>query len=167
MRLDTTELTTPLGCLTLVSSEQGLCGVSFDEGWPSLAGQLKRRFGEVSFRNHQRPGEAMQRVAAFFEGELEALSGIDVDPGGTPFQESVWAALREIPVGSTTSYSELARRLDRPGAARAVASANATNPVSVVIPCHRVIHADGSLSGYGGGVERKRWLLRHEGVLLF
>jgi methylated-DNA-[protein]-cysteine S-methyltransferase len=89
-----------------------------------------------------------------------------VDPGGTPFQRRVWDELRRIPAGSTVSYSELARRLDAPKAVRAVAAANGSNPVAIVIPCHRVVAADGRLWGYGGGLERKAWLLAHEGVAL-
>ncbi len=106
--------------------------------------------------------ETARRVTAYFDGELGALDTIEVDPGGSPFQARVWQALRKIEVGGTRSYQELAASIGQPTAARAVARANATNPIPLVIPCHRVIHADGSLSGYGGGVERKRWLLRHE-----
>jgi methylated-DNA-[protein]-cysteine S-methyltransferase len=99
---------------------------------------------------------------AYFGGELRALDAIEVDPGGSPFQREVWKALRTIGAGETRSYQELASAVGRPSASRAVARANATNPIPVVIPCHRVIHSDGSLAGYGGGIERKRWLLRHE-----
>jgi len=87
---------------------------------------------------------------------------VPVRAGGTPFQRVVWAALREIPPGRTTSYGQLAARLGRPGASRAVGLANGANPVAIAVPCHRVIGADGTLTGYGGGIERKRWLLEHE-----
>jgi methylated-DNA-[protein]-cysteine S-methyltransferase len=93
---------------------------------------------------------------------MAALDAIEVDTGGTPFQQRVWQELRRIPAGSTRSYSEVARAIGRPSAVRAVAAANGANPVSIVIPCHRVIGADGSLTGYGGGLHRKRWLLAHE-----
>ena len=93
---------------------------------------------------------------------MAAIDDIPVETGGSPFQQKVWHTLRKIPAGQTTSYGELAARIGQPTAARAVATANATNPVAIVVPCHRVIHADGSISGYGGGVDRKRWLLRHE-----
>jgi methylated-DNA-[protein]-cysteine S-methyltransferase len=99
-------------------------------------------------------------VRAYFDGDLHALERIDVDPEGTPFQRSVWALLRQIPVGETETYGGLARRLK--SSARAVGSANRTNPIALVIPCHRVIAADGSLCGYASGLHRKRWLLRHE-----
>ncbi len=89
-----------------------------------------------------------------------------MDPLGTPFQLRVWAELRRIPFGQLTSYGELARRLGNPGAARAVGAANGRNPISIVVPCHRVVGANGSLTGFGGGIERKRWLLEHEQRIL-
>jgi methylated-DNA-[protein]-cysteine S-methyltransferase len=104
-------------------------------------------------------------VRAYFEGELQALEDVRVESGATDFQRRVWSALREIPPGRTVSYAELARRIGSPTAVRAVAAANARNPVAIVIPCHRVIGADGGLTGYGGGLDRKRWLLEHEGAL--
>ena len=102
------------------------------------------------------------RVRAYFAGDIEILGEVPVRAGGTPFQRTVWAALREIPPGRTTSYGQLAARLGRPGASRAVGLANGANPVAIAVPCHRVIGADGTLTGYGGGLERKRWLLEHE-----
>ena len=93
-----------------------------------------------------------------------AIHGLLVETGGTVFQRSVWAALREIPVGQTLSYGALATRLQCPKAVRAVGLANGANPVGIVVPCHRIIGSDGSLTGYGGGVARKRWLLNHEGA---
>jgi methylated-DNA-[protein]-cysteine S-methyltransferase len=104
-----------------------------------------------------------KRVEAYFEGELHALDGLAVEPGGTSFQREVWSALQRIPVGVTTSYSELAAAIGHPAAVRAVGMANSRNPIAVVIPCHRVVGRDGSLTGYAAGIERKRWLLRHEG----
>jgi methylated-DNA-[protein]-cysteine S-methyltransferase len=101
-------------------------------------------------------------LAAYFAGERDAFAGLALDPAGTPFQHRVWAALRAIPYGETRSYSELAAALGSPGAARAVGLANGRNPISIVVPCHRVVGADGSLTGYGGGVERKAALLAHE-----
>jgi methylated-DNA-[protein]-cysteine S-methyltransferase len=106
----------------------------------------------------------VRRLRAYFAGDLAVLDTIPADPGGTPFQARVWAELRKIPVGSTVSYSELARRADTPDAVRAVGAANGRNPVPIVIPCHRVIGANGTLTGYGGGLDRKQWLLVHEGV---
>jgi methylated-DNA-[protein]-cysteine S-methyltransferase len=102
------------------------------------------------------------RIEAYFGGDLVALDGLRLDPGGTPFFRNVWQALRAVRPGSTITYQELARRAGRPRAARAAGAANARNPVALVIPCHRVIGSDGSLTGYGYGLARKRWLLDHE-----
>ena len=93
------------------------------------------------------------------------MRAIPVDPGGTPFQARVWRALRRIPAGTTRSYGQIARKLGQPTALRAVGHANGRNPISIVVPCHRLVGADGSLTGYGGGLARKRWLLEHEGAL--
>jgi methylated-DNA-[protein]-cysteine S-methyltransferase len=103
-------------------------------------------------------------LAAYFSGDLTAIDTLTVAPDGTPFQRRVWAALRTIPPGSTWSYAELAAAVG--SVARAVGAANGANPVALVVPCHRVIGADGGLVGYGGGLPIKRWLLRHEGALL-
>jgi methylated-DNA-[protein]-cysteine S-methyltransferase len=103
-----------------------------------------------------------ERIRKYLAGDLFALDAIEVAPEGTPFQQKVWAQLRKIPVGKTISYGELAKRIGNPRAVRAVARANATNPVAIVIPCHRVIGSDGTLTGYAGGLPRKRWLLSHE-----
>jgi methylated-DNA-[protein]-cysteine S-methyltransferase len=111
------------------------------------------------------PANVRDRLRAYFDGELNALAALSVVTGGTPFQREVWDALRRIPVGDTSSYGELAARLRRPRAVRAVGLANGANPVGVVVPCHRVIGADRSLTGYAGGLERKRWLLAHEGAM--
>src|SRR5262249_24110328 len=103
-------------------------------------------------------------ISRYFAGELSAIDALPVETGGTPFQRDVWSALRNIPCGRTISYAQLAAIIGRPKAVRAVGLANGSNPIGVVVPCHRVIGADGSLTGYGGGIERKRWLLRHEGA---
>jgi methylated-DNA-[protein]-cysteine S-methyltransferase len=108
----------------------------------------------------------LDRLRAYFDGDLEALDAIPVDPHGTPFQRDVWRMLQRIPAGRTWSYMQLARAVGRPDAVRAVGAANGANPIPIVIPCHRVIGADGRLVGYGGGLDRKRWLLAHEGARL-
>ena len=105
-------------------------------------------------------------MQAYFAGELDAIENLPVETGGTAFQRQVWAALRQIPRGQTESYGELAARIGRPRAVRAVGLANGANPVGIVVPCHRVIGANGTMTGYGGGVDRKRWLLEHEGARL-
>jgi methylated-DNA-[protein]-cysteine S-methyltransferase len=102
------------------------------------------------------------RLAAYFAGECDALDAIDARADGTPFQRAVWARLREIPAGATISYAELARRVGRPNAWRAVGMANAANPIALIVPCHRVIRTGGTLGGYGFGTDYKRWLLAHE-----
>ncbi len=111
------------------------------------------------------PAGVLAALQQYFGGDLHALDDVQVRfDRGTPFQHEVWAALRTIPVGETISYAELARRVGRPTAFRAVGSANGQNPVGVVVPCHRVIASDGTLGGYAGGLDRKAWLLRHEGA---
>ncbi len=105
--------------------------------------------------------QAATQLAAYFAGELQAFD-LPLAAGGTAFQQRVWAALKEIPFGQTWSYGQLALHIGAPGASRAVGLANGRNPLSIVVPCHRVIGANGSLTGYGGGLERKRWLLAHE-----
>jgi len=115
------------------------------------------------------PGEdeardVRERLEAYFAGDLEALDAIEVAPSGTPFQQRVWAELRRIPAGETRSYASVARAIGRPGAVRAVASANARNPIALVVPCHRSVRSDGTLGGYAGGLDRKSWLLAHEGA---
>src|SRR5947209_15083135 len=112
------------------------------------------------------PTTIRRAISDYFSGDLCAINAIPVTTGGTSFQREVWAALRTIEAGTTLSYRALARQLGRPKSVRAVGSANAANPVAIVVPCHRVIGTDGSLSGYGGGISRKRWLLVHEGVAL-
>jgi methylated-DNA-[protein]-cysteine S-methyltransferase len=105
-------------------------------------------------------------MRAYFKGDIAAIDRLPVDDTvGTPFQRSIWRALRRIPKGKTISYAELARRIGKPRAVRAAGLANGQNPISIVVPCHRVIGSNGTLTGYGGGIERKRWLLEHEGAL--
>ena len=101
-------------------------------------------------------------LSAYMAGEIDAIADLKTETVGTAFQREVWQALRTIPAGNTLSYGQLAERIGRPRAVRAVGLANGSNPVGIVVPCHRVIGANGSLTGYGGGLERKRWLLAHE-----
>jgi methylated-DNA-[protein]-cysteine S-methyltransferase len=155
------EFATPLGDLKAVWHEQRLCSLAFAEHWAAADRKLRRRFGELQY-TPARNSEFRRAIAAYFAGECGVLDDIAVDPGGTPFQQSVWQALRRIPSGQTTSYAELARRIAAPTAVRAVGAANGANPIWLIIPCHRAIGSDGSLTGYAGGVERKRWLLDHE-----
>ncbi|MDP1753050.1 MAG: methylated-DNA--[protein]-cysteine S-methyltransferase, partial [Reyranella sp.] len=111
------------------------------------------------------PGGLTRGMHAYFKGDIAAIDKLPVETAGTPFQTSIWRALRKIGKGRTISYAELARRIGKPRAIRAAGLANGQNPISIVVPCHRVIGSDGSLTGYGGGLPRKQWLLEHEGAL--
>ena len=165
MKLNVAELETPIGPILTIAGADGLCALGFGREPRGIRRWLERRFGEFELS----PVASLPRITAplkaYFAGDLGALDRIEVDTGGTEFQQEVWKRLRKVRVGTTVAYGELARVIGRPAATRAVAAANAHNPVAIVVPCHRVIAADGSLWGYGGGIERKRWLLRHEGAL--
>ena len=137
--------------------------------WADYAARMHRllrlHYGPAaSLAEGRAPSPSRQALRAYLGGEINAIDGLVVETGGTPFQRAVWAGLRSIPAGETLTYAALAARIGKPAAVRAVGAANGANPVGVVVPCHRVIGADGSLTGYGGGLERKRWLLAHEGV---
>jgi methylated-DNA-[protein]-cysteine S-methyltransferase len=160
---------TPIGvALILADAEGRLRALDWAEYEERLHRLLRRRYGAGHVRLSERPvaAETGARLAAYFAGDIRALEGMAVATRGTPFQELVWNALRGIAPGETMSYGALARRIGRPAASRAVGLANGANPVGLVIPCHRVIGADLSLTGYGGGLHRKRWLLAHEGAEL-
>lgn len=155
----------PIGTLVVIAREHGpVCALGFDHD--TTMRDIRSRFGAVSLREAEDPAGAVTGLRRYLDGDFAALGTVEVDPGGTPFQLEVWAALRRVQPGTTVSYSELAAAIDRPTAVRAVGAANARNPIAIVIPCHRVVGADGRLTGYGGGLDRKRWLLRHEGARL-
>ena len=154
------ELSTPVGTLFLVEKDGALCALGFREQAGSLERRLRQRFGAVEYADGEPASAAALRD--YLAGDLAALDRVRVDTAGTPFQERVWAALRRIPAGATASYGDIARALGAPRAVRAVGRANALNPVSLVIPCHRVVRSDGDLWGYAGGLPRKKWLLAHE-----
>jgi methylated-DNA-[protein]-cysteine S-methyltransferase len=150
----TAVIDTPIGPLGLVASERGLCGVRFHARRLQVEGTSPVL------------DAAAGQLAAYFEGELTTFD-LPLDLDGTDFQRQCWLALARIPYGQTVSYGEQARRLDLgPASARAVGAANGQNPLPIVLPCHRVIGADGSLTGFGGGLHVKRFLLEHEGALL-
>ena len=156
---------TPIGDLMVVADAEGrIRAVHFADHQESLLHMLRRQYGETGFalEPSSNPGGLTARIDAYFGGDLLAIDTLPVEMVGTPFQQAVWTALRGITVGTTLSYSELARRIGRPSAVRAVGLANGANPVAVVVPCHRVIGKGGTLVGYGGGMSRKRWLLAHE-----
>jgi methylated-DNA-[protein]-cysteine S-methyltransferase len=162
--METAKLDTPIGELTIFVAAGRLCGLAFEEQPEALRRQLERQFGSPELRPRRDPGGVLSRLRAYFAGELSALDGIVTDVRGTTFQRRVWNALTRIPVGATWSYAQLAAEIGAPAAVRAVGAANGRNPIAIVIPCHRVIASDGTLCGYGGGLDRKRWLLQHEGV---
>jgi methylated-DNA-[protein]-cysteine S-methyltransferase len=155
------QIASPVGAFIAVARGESLAVLVFEDHSQNELARLKGRFGEAVFTPGF-PGELAKALRAYVKGDIAALDALPVDVEGTDFQMRVWKALRTIPAGETISYTELARRAGAPGAVRAAGNANGKNPVSLAIPCHRVIHADGSIGGYGGGIERKRWLLAHE-----
>jgi methylated-DNA-[protein]-cysteine S-methyltransferase len=156
----------PIGDVLLVCEARGLCALEFADEAARLERSVRQRYGGAKPIATADPLGVSGRIRAYFAGRLEALDDIPVAAGGTPFQRAVWAMLRAIPLGTVTTYGTLALRLGKPNASRAVGLANALNPIAIVVPCHRVIGADASLTGYAGGLRRKRWLLEHEGVAL-
>jgi methylated-DNA-[protein]-cysteine S-methyltransferase len=162
MRLETDRFRSPIGDVFLVARGDVLCLLDFVDSEAGLARRLARRFGKEHLSAARDPRGLTSRLRDYFEGDLQSVDDIPVEFGGSPFQESVWRALRDIPAGSTETYGHLAARIGRPTASRAVGHANSQNPIAIVAPCHRVIGADGSLTGYAGGIHRKQWLLDHE-----
>jgi methylated-DNA-[protein]-cysteine S-methyltransferase len=163
MIVDSLRVASPIGPLTLFTREGTLVAVDFGDGEHARR-RLEKRFGAFAERPSRDAARVGDRLARYLAGELRAIDDVAVDPGGTEFQRAVWKGLRDIPAGEARSYGELARAIGRKDAARAVGMANHDNPIPIVIPCHRVIGADGSLTGYGGGLPIKRWLLEHEGI---
>ena len=162
-RLD--RLKTPIGVALLVTDEDGqLRALDWEDYEQRMRQLLRQQYGAVALKDARAPSAMKAALSAYFKGDLDRLGEISWRVAGTPFQRKVWMALPKIPAGSTLSYGALAARLGSPRAMRAVGHANGANPISVVLPCHRLIGANGSLVKYGGGLERKRWLLRHEGV---
>jgi methylated-DNA-[protein]-cysteine S-methyltransferase len=159
------QMPSPIGNIFVVSDGERLCALDFGETEERLLPMLRARFGaDVILRDADDPQGFTTALRAYLAGRLDAVRDLPADGGGTPFQRRVWAALREIPAGRVETYGRLAARLGMPQASRAVGLANGRNPVNIVVPCHRVIGASGALTGYGGGIERKRWLLQHEGA---
>jgi methylated-DNA-[protein]-cysteine S-methyltransferase len=164
-RIGIDRVPTPIGVALLATDEEGwLRAFDWEDYGPRQLKLLARYNGEVPVTEGAAPAKTREALSAYFDGELDALKRIPWRTCGTAFQLSCWRALCDIPVGTTASYGEQARRIGRPSAVRAVGLANGSNPVGVVVPCHRVIGANGALTGYGGGLHRKRWLLRHEGA---
>jgi methylated-DNA-[protein]-cysteine S-methyltransferase len=156
---------TPTGRMLLVTDEQGLVHALDWEDREQRTLRLLRRYYrhlELAMREALEESIAKRSVLAYFAGRLAAIAELRVASSGTEFQNQVWSALRRIPSGKTSSYGALAKAIGRPTAVRAVGLANGSNPIAIIVPCHRVIGANASLTGYAGGLERKRWLLEHE-----
>jgi methylated-DNA-[protein]-cysteine S-methyltransferase len=165
LELAVARVASPIGTLRVAADADGcLRALDFDDHAARMARLLRLHYGAAGHRlcSGTAPAALTARLAAFFAGDVRALDGVVVATGGTEFQRRVWHALRRIPAGATTTYGALARTLGVPRACRAVGLANGANPIAIVVPCHRVIGAGGALTGYGGGIERKRWLLAHE-----
>ena len=166
MEITELKIESPVGPLHLAATDAGLCAIRFDGG--REARSERTRLGGA----HAAPSAARQAILEkarraldrYFSGAPEDFGGVPLDPGGTDFQRRVWESLRAIPRGETRSYGQIAAAVGRPRAVRAVGSANRVNPIPIVVPCHRVIGSDGALRGYAGRLDRKEWLLRHEGA---
>jgi methylated-DNA-[protein]-cysteine S-methyltransferase len=162
-----TRIPTPIGVMLIATDAQGRLRVL---DWETHAERMRRLIerqygqGKVTLTEGPGPKAVVDKLKAYIAGDIAAIADIPTETGGTPFQRQVWKALRDIPVGQVWSYGRLAAHIGKPAAVRAVGLANGANPVGVVVPCHRVIGANGSLTGYGGGLDRKRWLLKHEGA---
>ena len=162
-------LQTPIGELLIVADSVGkLCTIDWTDHEARMRQLLDRYYGKNGYTMSaaRDPGGLARAMRDYFKGDIGAIDRLPVDDTvGTPFQRSVWRALRKIKSGKTISYAELARRIGKPKAVRAAGLANGQNPISIVVPCHRVIGSNGTLTGYGGGLPRKKWLLEHEGAL--
>ncbi len=157
------EFETPIGRVRIGVEAQGaLAALEFVEHVVRMEALLHKRYGEFQWRRSHNPAGVTQSLQAYFDGAVRALDDLPVSVQGTPFQRHCWLALRRIPAGDTASYAEQARWVGRPGAYRAVGQANGLNPVALVLPCHRVIGSNRTLTGYASGLDRKLWLLAHE-----
>jgi methylated-DNA-[protein]-cysteine S-methyltransferase len=156
-------IATPLGEAVMISDPDGALRLFYwDDPTHRWKAALLQRYGEVTLKDKTGAFGHAKTLARYFDGDVAVLDTMPVAFAGTPFQKKVWNALRRIAGGTTTSYAALAKKIGAPDAVRAVGLANGQNPISLVVPCHRVIGSNGSLTGYGGGLPRKRWLLEHE-----
>jgi methylated-DNA-[protein]-cysteine S-methyltransferase len=156
----------PIGPLTLAARGDRLLMVRFGDEREHAERFLHRHEPSTAIVEHRDPAGAAAALDRYFNGDLAALEQLQVDCYGTDFQRRVWTAVRAIGAGRTASYLDIANAVGAPSAVRAVGAANGANPIPLVVPCHRIIGTSGALVGYGGGLDRKRWLLEHEGVLL-
>ena len=164
LQLDTFD--SPIGTVLIVADGERLCALDFADCEERMMKLLQRRYSSIRLVQTTDPAGFSSRVQAYFAGDYQGLDAIPVSTGGTEFQQRVWTALRAIRPGTTATYRDLAIKLGKPTAYRAVGAANALNPVGIVLPCHRVIGTDASLTGYAGGLARKEWLLQHESAIL-
>jgi O-6-methylguanine DNA methyltransferase len=162
VKLNLHRLGSPIGTLLLAADDTGLRALDFADYEARMHRLLRRHYGDVSLVPAAVPAACQFALEAYFAGDLLAIEQVQVQTAGTAFQRRVWAALRAIPAGATTTYGRLAAELGQPAASRAVGLANGSNPIAIVVPCHRVIGANAALTGYGGGLARKAWLLAHE-----
>lgn len=163
MQLVMERWSSPVATLLLAADEEGILrALDFVDYEARMHRLLRLHYGGYALADGKAPRSIKECLTAYFGGAMDALGDIPVATGGTPFQRDVWNALRTIPAGRTLSYGELAVKIGRSGASRAVGAANGANPVAIVVPCHRVIGADGALTGYASGLPHKRWLLDHE-----
>jgi methylated-DNA-[protein]-cysteine S-methyltransferase len=164
MELWIDEIPSAIGTMLLVVEGERLCALDYADYERRMTDLLQPRYGDFCLKKSRNPCGFSSYLRAYLHGVYGALDEIPIATGGTPFQQRVWAALRTIPPGTVMTYGEMAAKLGKPRAFRAVGAANALNPIAIVVPCHRLIGANGSLTGYAGGLARKRWLLEHEGV---
>jgi methylated-DNA-[protein]-cysteine S-methyltransferase len=158
---------TPIDALTLAARDGRLCILHFGAREGPVRATLQGWYPGESIERRRDPAGAATALAKYFSSNLDILETVEVELNGTPFQQRVWRALRKVRAGRTASYAEIAQIIGAPSAIRAVGAANGANPVALIVPCHRIIGSNGSLTGYGGGLKRKEWLLRHEGCRLF
>lgn len=161
-------LPSPVGAITILTDAGGVLRALEYEDYHDRMERLLRLHYPQGWRIEPASTEstAMRALAAYFAGELSAIDTLPTATGGTDFQRAVWAALRAVPAGGTVAYADIAAAIGRPTAMRAVGMANGSNPIAIVVPCHRIIGRSGMLTGYAGGLARKQWLLAHEGVRL-
>ncbi len=164
LRIDRIE--SPIGTVTIVADGECLCALDFDDHGARMELLLRKRYGTFRLAEANDPLGFSSRIRAYLSGDLASIEDLPVQLGGTPFQRRVWSALRAIPAGTTSTYGAIAALLGQPKASRAVGLANSLNPVAIVVPCHRVVGANRTLTGYAGGLDRKHWLLEHEGAAL-
>ena len=156
----------PIGEILIIGDKDQLVLMDFNDCQDRIAKLLKRRFGQYSLLKNPNLLGMQDKLDAYFNKDWESFNRVSLETKGTEFQQTVWQELQRIPIGTTYSYDKLANEIRNPKAVRAVASANANNPIAIIIPCHRVIGKNGSMRGYAGGIDRKVWLLRHEGAII-